>query len=285
MKTCKSPPLGSTVAARSLRLAVSAPVEAMLIVSESFETYTAGQTLNTQGSAGDGWSGAWTATTQNWERAWVDDSDVMGAGNAVRAYTANNDAYHSSFNRGITATNLNVVYMSFLLRYDDVDFGLTDATDSDTLIRVNTSEMGRPFGISVGSTTGNLGAILREGTVTGPGATLQDGTTHQIVLRFEQVSSGWGQSRLDVWLDPGAESNTPVLTATGGSLTNESTVTINNFLATLHHSGSSSNAGTYFDELHIGTTWDSVNVIPEPGTLVLLSIALGSLLLFRRRSR
>lgn len=42
-------------------------------------------------------------------------------------------------------------------------------------------------------------------------------------------------------------------------------------------------AATYFDEFRIGETWESVTPIPEPGTLVLVGIALGSLLLFRKR--
>ncbi|MCC5844184.1 MAG: PEP-CTERM sorting domain-containing protein [Verrucomicrobia bacterium] len=39
-----------------------------------------------------------------------------------------------------------------------------------------------------------------------------------------------------------------------------------------------------FDEIRLGTTLDSVAVIPEPGTLALVGIALGSLVLFRRRT-
>ena len=38
-----------------------------------------------------------------------------------------------------------------------------------------------------------------------------------------------------------------------------------------------------FDEIRLGTTLDSVAVIPEPGTLALVGIALGCLVLFRRR--
>lgn len=45
-------------------------------------------------------------------------------------------------------------------------------------------------------------------------------------------------------------------------------------------SGSTENLS--IDMLRVGTTFDTV-VIPEPGTLVLMGIALGSLLLFRRR--
>lgn len=41
--------------------------------------------------------------------------------------------------------------------------------------------------------------------------------------------------------------------------------------------------GSSFDEIRIGETWDSVTVIPEPGTLVLLGVALGAMAIFRRR--
>lgn len=46
---------------------------------------------------------------------------------------------------------------------------------------------------------------------------------------------------------------------------------------------SPANAETFIvDSIAVGTTWDAI-AIPEPGTIVLVGIALGSLLLFRRR--
>lgn len=51
-----------------------------------------------------------------------------------------------------------------------------------------------------------------------------------------------------------------------------------------NNSGFSSNSDTpKFDEFRLGTTLGDVIAIPEPGTLALVGIALGSLLLFRRR--
>lgn len=109
---------------------------------------------------------------------------------------------------------------------------------------------------------------------------LDQATTYFIVFKAEYNASGQMTS-LNLWLNPGD------LTSEAGS-----------GAATLSYTGNIGGGGfagfaiqkdnlpgghnPTFDEIRIGTTWDAV-AIPEPGTLLLVGIALGSLAIFRRR--
>lgn len=66
------------------------------------------------------------------------------------------------------------------------------------------------------------------------------------------------------------------------SFSTASTNTANRTPTYLRISNGSSIASNTFDEIRVGDSFSAV-VIPEPGTLALLGIALGTLLLFRRR--
>jgi len=67
------------------------------------------------------------------------------------------------------------------------------------------------------------------------------------------------------------------------SVTNDTEISLSGHLNVHTLDWSQRNFNPIYDEIRFGTTMESVMPIPEPGTLVLVGIALGSLLLFRRR--
>jgi hypothetical protein len=170
---------------------------------------------------------------------------------------------------GVGSIN-NTLYGSFLLHSSDWsaarmifelnDNGASPAND----LRIAQDSAGSGFSLSNGDGNG-LSTVS---------STPTSSNTYMIVFRVDFSDQNNGDN-LTFWLNPEAGISAP---ATGGiSLTNTRNFTFNNIEMR------AVNGNVVFDEFRMGTTWESVAAIPEPGTLALVGIALGSLVLFRRR--
>ncbi|MCC5851030.1 MAG: PEP-CTERM sorting domain-containing protein [Verrucomicrobia bacterium] len=105
-------------------------------------------------------------------------------------------------------------------------------------------------------------------------------TTHFVVARF--VDGGFGNRTVDLWINPNdiTSQGTADYTFDANYFDGH---TFDSITIGAHMGKNVSNPSFIIDEVRVGTTWDSVTPIPEPGTLILLGISLGTLWLFRRR--
>lgn len=114
---------------------------------------------------------------------------------------------------------------------------------------------------------------------TGMNATL--GSTHLLVLRATKgAGASPSDSSVDFWLDPtfsDLSTGTPDYQSGTISKWGRDDQSFNGLYL---------NSGTrnYIDEIRVGESLEDLNLIPEPGTLVLVGIALGCLMIFRRRT-
>lgn len=115
------------------------------------------------------------------------------------------------------------------------------------------------------------------GTADAPLALGASTTNVELFVLKIELSATADSDTITIWRNPTDLTNEAANTAVG-SLTGRNLVFDNIALNEFRNDD-----GVYFDEIRIGTTWDAVSPIPEPGTLLLVGIALGSLLLFRRR--
>lgn len=245
---------------------------------ESF-SYTAGETINGK-NGGTGFSGGWgnqTAATIN--LAGLTYANLTTTGNSVNLTGDGIQVF-----RGLTGTgggSGSNVWQSFLISTSATNVGLSlfNGGNEQTF-------KGRTNG-------GNYGALFYEGT----GRPINDGlattanvgismtpavanaTTHLYVVNFDQTGA---TPVYRGWLDPDASSLGTGSAPTGGSTFTLSTNT-QFFNYTQLRLGAFSGPGAVvnFDELRLGDTWADVSPIPEPSSLLLLSV--GALGLLRRR--
>ncbi|MCC5848106.1 MAG: PEP-CTERM sorting domain-containing protein [Verrucomicrobia bacterium] len=164
-------------------------------------------------------------------------------------------------------------YMSGLLQF-------SPGTAGSMRWQVGSSQTGGPrehfFGFNA---SGNLVAGTGNTFGTSTDVFAAD-TTHLVIARFHD--GGQGNRTVQVWANP-------------ASLTNPGTADYT--FAADHFGGHNLNAlilrgetgnsvqdpSFIFDEARLGFSFESVAPIPEPGTLMLLVIAMGTLAIFRRR--
>ncbi|MGH8047275.1 MAG: PEP-CTERM sorting domain-containing protein [Chthoniobacterales bacterium] len=107
-------------------------------------------------------------------------------------------------------------------------------------------------------------------------------TTYFIVASYT-FNAGTNDDSSSLWINPAssnfeaASAPTPTLTVTGGN----DLVQINQFLIR----GVTGSGAGEVDELRVGTTWASVTPVPEPGTVALVGLGLGTVLFGVRRRR
>lgn len=154
---------------------------------------------------------------------------------------------------------------------------LTNSTSVNSIgFKVNSTGQVLLFGSNGGAVAGDLAT----------GAQTVVGETHLLLMRgtvgATGDASGPTTSILDFWFDPadvfalGAATYSTGADSKFGRSGNYTSVSLGG------GSGSTSNVPA-LDEIRFGTDLNEMFVIPEPGTLALVGIALGSLLLFRRR--
>lgn len=104
-------------------------------------------------------------------------------------------------------------------------------------------------------------------------------TTYYVLYKAEY--NGTGQmTNFDLWLNP--DSLTSEAVSGAADLTYSGAIGFGGFGGfSINKDNLAGGFNPIYDEIRVGTTWDSISPIPEPGTLAL--VALGVLALFRRR--
>lgn len=171
-------------------------------------------------------------------------------------------------------------WMSALVQWDG-----TTGDPGQTRVMIDGDQTVNGFGFGIQSDgTVFLQASDNGGTdaAHNTSATATSGTTHLFLLKatFGSGSSSDRQSTIDFWFDPADTSSEGALGAATFSTGPDSKFGRDGVYTSI---SVTTQAGSRADEIRFGETLTDAIAIPEPGTLALVGIALGGLLLFRRR--
>ena len=242
-------------------------VQAALIAFDNFDFGETRDDLTSFGSSGDGWSGGWagadgpdytplinltyTATGYN-----NDDNDnttgsmVRGGGSAGTVAT-----------RDLTSTQTGTVWVSALINVGDrALFWLRGDNETNNFIGINGNAAEMRFG-------GSDISLSDSGYTTGQ--------THLLLAKLEFDASG--NDNISFWVNPNL--------STGESGLGTANTASANIGIGLTGIGVSAQSGSdYLDALRVGTTFDSVTIIPEPSTYAaIFGILVIGIVLVRRR--
>ncbi|MCC5848107.1 MAG: PEP-CTERM sorting domain-containing protein [Verrucomicrobia bacterium] len=270
-----------------------------LLVYEGFSGYTVDTTIVGQGPAKTGFTGNWSQT--GGMAAGVVDYVPRSSGLSYENYapTSNGSLEHfrasggshaKTLTRGLNYVmdNTDDYFLSFLVSYSG------GATADSTLTFTN--EKNRPSVFSINHSTGAFSFTPNGGSATVFNSNLAADETHLIVLRAYQQSEGNPNSaffeRYDIWVNPEITADPNPTLANLGTADGSGWGILRFFdggsnplpFNTLRFSNTLSEGGSVTtDEIVISQSLSDIVAIPEPGTLVLLGIALGTLAIFRRR--
>lgn len=243
-------------------------------VVESFD-YSNGA-LNNTATNGTGQTGDWRLTPTNAGNATLSVADITWATPTGYDVAVNNKGVGGVV--GATgafflqdAINFDAdgeVYFSFLFRRQTT-------AGSTGLISLNSgaTEKARLFQTAGGgAVTGSVGD-----TLTGTGNSFPGTGDMLVVGRI--VTSELGNDSLSFQVTGSAGTVPSTFTQNSGVASAATTGTANSIY--FWNFANADSTGAYFGEFQMGDSYASV--IPEPSTLVLLGIALGSVVLFRRR--
>lgn len=188
----------------------------------------------------------------------------------------------------LTYPESSALYFSFLVNFDGYTARADDWEGQGILVdfqhNISGGGTSRPFGVHIGGATGGdaeniqLSILTNSEDRVASGLTLNPGTNF-IQLRIEQRSvTQQDESKYELWLNPTSLSDPADFThfEDFALVTNNSDFGFHSFGISQSLNGEQS---VLVDELYLG----EVSAIPEPGTLVLVGITLGALMLFRKR--
>ena len=236
---------------------------AALIAEESF-VYAPGSLAAQNG--GTGFGGAWTGTAANVATPGSSFTNLAVAGNTAQTTTGFSSRNLSAAVGGVSGQSIFLAFLITRNSGDDEAAGVRVSTPNNFL------ELGR-------TSFGNYGVRVNfgGGAQTGAGATI--GVTNLLVYEF---ATGATDTTLNIWANPAVGSPLPVTPDATATLTN-SNGSFNNVEV-----GANGTANYDIDELRIGTTFADVApvvVVPEAGTLALLSPVLMLALIAARKRR
>ncbi|WFB37834.1 PEP-CTERM sorting domain-containing protein [Kiritimatiellota bacterium B12222] len=250
--------------------------QAALIASDDFNSYTAGQNLSGV-NGGTGWTNAWAADSGD---VTTQSGDIPGAGVSMQV---TDDGSTDPIAKRLFASQTGSVYLGFQLKATDF------ASDEFFQIYLNNGLADNSKGGSVGmrNAAGNP-AFARVGgssnTTNLVGSAVDDGEVHQIVLKLSKTGLGHASNYdfAEVFVDLATE-NTGAPAANYGSQTGNSGVSALSSVAFRTHQLNLESDFVYIDNLRIATTYAEVLAIPEPSSILLISLGLGYVLILRRR--
>lgn len=288
-------------------MALAPLASANLIGYESFSGYTNNFLLGQETSSSTGFAGTdvWTrSSSQNASRDfWARPTEGLTYSNLVSSGGSAEIARTSTFNdTGIntatlasstpTADTPDELFFSALINADGYTAKSDDATNQGVEVRFLHEAGGRQLGFGFGGASGGdqtaAKTLFVRGFVGASPARIQSNLalnsgTNLVVLSIARPG-GSGDNTYSLWLNPNPSSpmGTPDWQSTQnfGIVVNDGSFGFYGFDMTQSFNGEQS---VSVDEFRLGTTYDAVTAIPEPGTLVLLGVALGTLAIFRRR--
>lgn len=244
-------------------------------VIETFD-YSNGA-LNNTATSGIGQSGNWRLTPTNTGNATLSVADVTWATPTGYTVTPNNKGVGGVQNAS------GAFFLDSAIDFDadgEVWFSMLyrrpTTSGSTGLLSLNsgTTEKARLMQTAGGGAiTGSIGD-----TLSGTGNSFP-GTGDDLLIVGRIVTSALGNDTLALQITGSAGSITGSFAATTGTASAVTTGTANSLY--FWNFTNADSTGAYFGEVRMGDTYASV--IPEPSTLLLVGVALGSVLLFRRR--
>lgn len=268
------------IAAALTAAIVTASASAGIIVWEDFD-YDANASLIGQGSASNGWSGAWTGTSGTVVDVSANPLAAAGVNGGDRALRTQNLNLQTVATRGIAASpaiNNNLdLWISYLVRWDA---GTKNNGEQVRLFNSGSNWDHRFFGPSPISTGDDFTAARSYTQSFRGGGEFGVGDTALIVVKLTSDGANW--TGLDMWVNP---------TSQGATGTGDVTMTMSgsaswSTLPGLGITHRASNDTFLFDRLRVGEEFQDVAAapaIPEPATLGMGLLGVGLLLLKRRR--
>jgi hypothetical protein len=257
-------------------LCATGPAAASMIAADDFESYTAGQTIIGQGTAGSGWDGAYSGlnpSSSGGTSLRNVSADVMsGFGKSLElgplTVGSTNSTNNNIVQRSFTAQT-DTIYVGFVMKTSGFDTGGSGSFAGD-FIQVylnntsNTSGTSGSQGTSLSDgadiNTEGSGYFVRKGgdqtlTSTAPA----NDEIHRLVMKISKSGATANYDQISLFVDQMTE-GTPDASR-GASETAAVAVTT---LSKLHMRiyGMELNDRVYLDDLRIGTTYG--DVVPEP---------------------
>ena len=280
-------------------LATSPSAFANLLASETFESYSTGPLSGQNG--GTGWTGGWTAPGSVVRADVVDTTGtpmtftpggalttINGATRALEVQLSGTPASQFAGVRTLATPISETFYVGYLVRYQ-AGAAWSGANNTFTLHLGTNATQSAVFNFGIrgnGDTTANE-FVLRYGTgapVTGAstGGQVVNGTDYYLVAEMNWNGSAFTSANM--WLNPSFTDN--VDTPSGdASLT--FTTSFANPISHIFFREAVLDADDVLraDEIRIGTTWGDVVLVPEPGSVTLLSLGAAALWICRRGHR
>ena len=272
-------------------LALPSIASATILATSSFEDNTLGA-LSGQGG-GSGWTGNWTAPGLATRADVVDttSSPLVYAIPGGAVINGESKALEAQLLPGLTGNQLcgvrtlaapisETFYVGYLVRYTGPEWAGGNNTFTLHLGINSSSTTTLNFGLRGGAPDEFVIRYATGTPVTGAstGGQLVNNTTYYLVARVNY--SGGSFVSANMWLNP---SQTDDVDTPSG----DASLTLTPFANPITHiffrqAALQADDIIQADELRIGTTWGDVVLVPEPGSVTLLSLGAAALLIFRR---
>ena len=247
------------------------PAQAVLIAYEGFD-YATGSLYGQNG--GTGWSsGNWTSSasgTITTQATSLTYETLPVTGNKVYVQPISQTT-RSLRELGTTFGTIgSSAYVSVLMNYEaGTRFFALSLYNGGT----ERAYMGKPSG-------GGFWRLQSGGVFENTAVTATSNQTFFLVMKADYISSN--RTDYSLWVDPalGGSESTPLETITVANNLGFNTIS----LGAGFNGGADTTATGWFDEVRVGTTWESVT-IPEPSTWAMLTGGLIALTVLRRRRR